>query len=226
MAFIYMHDFLPYLWYEACFWVTGPAMTLGFSLRTEGMRHVPRTGPALLIANHQSFFDPDLVGLAARRHLRFLARKSLFRHKLFAWLIRSLQAVPIDHEGIGIDGIRDILDQLQAGRAVLVFPEGERTYDGKMSPLRAGVSLLIKRSQAPVVPVGIAGAYETWPRQRGFPIPAPLFLPEQLGTIAVSIGRPLDGRQLAELPREKLLADLFDELKKAHDRAERLRKRK
>jgi 1-acyl-sn-glycerol-3-phosphate acyltransferase len=221
-----MHDALSYLWYESFFWVSGPAMTLGFSLRTEGMRHVPKSGPALFIANHQSYFDPDLVGIAARRHLCFLARKTLFQNKVFAWLIRTLEAIPIDQEGIGIDGIRDILEQLQAGRAVLVFPEGERTHDGQMQPLRPGVSLLIKKAQAPVVPVGIAGAYDAWPRWRPFPIPAPLFLPAQKSTIALSIRPPLDGRQLAELPREKLLAKLFDELKKAHDQAERLRRRK
>jgi 1-acyl-sn-glycerol-3-phosphate acyltransferase len=221
-----MHDALSYLWYESFFWVSGPAMTLGFSLRTEGMRHIPKSGPALLIANHQSYFDPDLVGIAARRHLCFLARKTLFQNKVFAWLIRTLEAIPIDQEGIGIDGIRDILEQLQAGRAVLVFPEGERTHDGQMQPLRPGVSLLIKKAQAPVVPVGIAGAYDAWPRWRPFPIPAPLFLPAQKSTIALSIRPPLDGRQLAELPREKLLAELFDELKKAHDQAERLRRRK
>src|SRR5260370_4442502 len=122
MTLVYMDDPLPYLWYESFFWLSGPVMTLGFSLRTEGMRHVPPSGPALLIANHQSFLDPDLVGLAARRHLCFLARKTLFRNKLFALLIHSLEAIPIDHEAIGIDGIRDILAQLQAGRAVLVFP--------------------------------------------------------------------------------------------------------
>jgi 1-acyl-sn-glycerol-3-phosphate acyltransferase len=221
-----MHDALSYLWYESFFWVSGPAMTLGFSLRTDGMRHVPKSGPALLIANHQSYLDPDLVGIAARRHLCFLARKTLFQNKVFAWLIRTLEAIPIDQEGIGIDGIRDILEQLQAGRAVLVFPEGERTHDGQLQPLRPGVSLLIKKAQAPVVPVGIAGAYDAWPRWRPFPIPAPLFLPAQKSTIALSIRPPLDGRQLAELPREKLLATLFDELKNAHDQAERLRRRK
>src|SRR5260370_22990757 len=185
-----MHNILPYLWYETCFWVSGPAMTLGFSLRTEGMRHVPETGPALLIANHQSYLDPDLVGIAARRHLCFLARKTLFQSKFFALFIRSLQAVPIDHKGIGIDGIREILEQLEAGRAVLVFPEGERTHDGHINQLRPGVALLIQRAQSPVVPAGIAGAHEAWPRQRAFPIPAPLFFADQRGRICVSIGLP------------------------------------
>jgi 1-acyl-sn-glycerol-3-phosphate acyltransferase len=219
-----MDQRLAYLWYEAFFWVSGPAMTLGFSLRTEGMRHMPPTGPALLIANHQCYLDPNLVGLAARRHLRYVARKTLFKNKLFSWFIRGLHAIPIDQEGIGLEEMRNILKQLQEGQAVLVFPEGERTHDGRMQPLRPGVALLIKKAQAPVVPVGIAGAYDAWPRWRLFPIPAPLFLPEQKGTIAVSIGPPLDGRKLADLPREKMLADLFEALQKAHDQAERLRK--
>jgi 1-acyl-sn-glycerol-3-phosphate acyltransferase len=219
-----MEDILSYLWYETVFWVSGPAMTLGFSLRTEGMHHVPKTGPALLIANHQSFLDPDLVGIAARRHLCYLARRTLFRNRAFAWLIRSLRAVPIDHEGIGIDGIRDILEQLHVGRVVLVFPEGERTHDGLIHQLRPGIALLIKKSKAPVVPVGIAGAYQAWPRQRPFPIPAPLFLPAQRGRIAVSVGRPLDGRQLADMSRDRMLNELFQELQKAHDKANHLRR--
>jgi len=89
--------------------------------------------------------------------------------------------------------------------------------------LRPGIALLIKKSQAPVVPIGIAGAYEAWPRQRAFPIPAPLFLPAQRGRIAVSIGRPLDGKKLAQLPRAHLLADLFQELQQAHEKANHLR---
>jgi len=221
-----MDDLLSYFWYETIFWTTGPAFTLGFSLRTEGMRHMPQSGPALLIANHQSYLDPNLVGLAARRHVRYVARKSLFKNNLFSWFIRSLNAIPIDQEGIGLEDFRNILKQLEAGRAVLVFPEGERTHDGRMQPLRPGVARLIKKARAPVVPVGIAGAYEAWSRHRQFPIPAPLFLPAQEGRIAVSIGPPLDGRQLAKLPRGKVLDLLFQELQKAQERASRLRSRK
>src|SRR5436305_6891380 len=125
-----MHDWLPYLVYETTSWASMAVMTLGFSLRTEGRRRVPRTGPALLVANHQSFLDPVLVGLCSRRHLCFLARKTLFRKPAFARLIGTLGAVPIDHEGVGKEGIRTILEQLGRGRAVVVFPEGTRTRDG------------------------------------------------------------------------------------------------
>src|SRR5262249_55912329 len=119
-------------WWHFCHVLTSHAFTLGFSLRTEGGAHAPRSGPALVVANHQSFLDPVAVGLAFPRPLIYLARKSLFRNPIFSWLIRSLNAVPIDQEGIGKEGIRTILAQLNLGKAVLVFPEGERTLTGCM----------------------------------------------------------------------------------------------
>jgi 1-acyl-sn-glycerol-3-phosphate acyltransferase len=220
-----MPDWLSDLWYEGVRWFTVTGMTLAFSLRLDGMDHVPRTGPALLIANHQSFIDPILVGVAARRHLHYLARATLFRHRGLAQLMRSFNAVPIDQEGFARAGLQTILDQLQAGRAVLVFPEGERTHDGEVHPLQPGIHLLVKRGKAPVVPVGIAGAYDAWPRHRPLPIPAPLFLPAGRGTLAVAIGRPLDARRLVDLPRERLLETLLGEIRLAHARAERLRRK-
>lgn len=211
--------------YDLAHMLSSVAMMLGFSLRAEGSRHVPRRGPALLVANHQSFFDPLLVGLASGRRLCYLARKTLYRNRLLAWLIRCLNAVPIDHEGIGKEGLRAALEMLNAGRAVLVFPEGVRTSDGAVQPLRPGVQLLVKRAQGPVIPVGIAGAFEAWPRQRKYPLPAPLFCAPRPGSIAVSIARPLDPRHLAALPRQELLDLLGAELQAAATRAERLRRK-
>jgi 1-acyl-sn-glycerol-3-phosphate acyltransferase len=212
-------------WYDTAYWACAFGLTLGFSLRTEGSRHVPRRGPALVIANHLSYLDPPLVGVAARRPLCALARKSLYRHAAFAWLLRSLHAVPIDQEGTGIEGLRVVLRLLQAGEAVLVFPEGHRSRDGAMRPLEAGVHLLIKRTKAPIIPVGIAGAYDAWPPGVNVPVPAPLFLPATARTVAVSIGAPLDARRYANMPRESALEELAGELRRAADRAERLRRK-
>jgi 1-acyl-sn-glycerol-3-phosphate acyltransferase len=220
-----MQDWLSYLLYELTYWVSMTLMTLGFSLRSEGRQRVPHAGPALLIANHQSFLDPILIGLCSRRHLCYLARKTLFRIPLFAWLIRHLGAVPIDQEGIGKEGIRIILAQLRAGRAVVVFPEGTRTPDGAIHPLRPGIHLLIKRTQAPIVPVGIAGAFEAMPFWKSVPKLAPLFLPAGRAALAVSVGKPLDASRFAAMPREHALAELFAELQKVAQRAERLRRK-
>ena len=213
------------LWYDACYWLSATVMTTGFSLRTEGHGNVPRHGPALLLANHQSYMDPILVGLAVRRHPVFLARQSLFRHRPLAWLMRSLHAVPVNQEGFAREGLKAILEQLRGGRVVGIFPEGERTGDQRMNSLRPGIHLLIKRMPMPIVPIGIAGAFDAWPRWRAYPVPAPLFLPALKGTIAVSVGRPIDSRHFANQPRETVLADLFVELQKQKEKAQRLRRK-
>jgi 1-acyl-sn-glycerol-3-phosphate acyltransferase len=211
-------------WYDFWFLINSIVFDHLFSLRTEGMRHVPRSGPVLVVANHQSFLDPVIVGLGVRRQLIYLARKTLFRNRFFTWMIRSVNAVPIDQEGVGKEGIKTTLEQLRLGKAVLVFPEGERTPHGRMQPLKPGVQLLIKRAMAPILPVGIAGAYEAWPRWRKYPMPAPLFMPASARTLAVSIGKPLDAARLAALPREQVLQALYDEIHQAQARAERLRR--
>jgi 1-acyl-sn-glycerol-3-phosphate acyltransferase len=213
------------LWYEFAYWISAIGFTFAFSLRGQGGRNMPASGPALLIANHQSYLDPMLVGLVARRHLRFLARKSLYRNRAFAWLLRSLQTEPIDQEGFAREGLKTILAQLQAGRAVLVFPEGQRTPDGALQTLRPGIHLLLKRVAMPIIPVGIAGAYDAWARWHRLPRPAPLFLPPEKGTVAVSIGRPLDGRLFAAMPREQALTELSHEIQKMMEQAERLRRK-
>jgi 1-acyl-sn-glycerol-3-phosphate acyltransferase len=219
-----MHPLTSAVVHRFAYLVCATGMPVLFSLRIEGGQHIPRTGPALLIANHQSFLDPILLGLCTSRPLRYLARRTLFKNPLFAWLIRALRAVPIDQEGIGKEGLRTILGELQAGEAVVVFPEGERSRDGKMVPLKPGIHLLIRRTQAPIVPVGIAGAFEAWPHTRTYPIPAPLFLPAGEGTLAVAAGRPLAAAHFAALPRDQALGELFVELHKLQARAEEIRR--
>lgn len=205
--------------------VSATFFSLGFSFRYEGSKNVPRSGPVLAVANHQSFLDPPAIGLAFERRLIYLARKTLFKNRFFAGLIRGLNAVPIDQDGIGKEGLQTILGQLKLGKAVLVFPEGSRTRDGKMDVLRPGVHLLIKRTSAPIVPVGIAGAYDAWPTWRKYPLPSPLFLPPTPRTIAVSIGKPLDPRSFAQLPRDQAMRALAEEITKVQVRAERLRRK-
>jgi 1-acyl-sn-glycerol-3-phosphate acyltransferase len=215
--------FCSQLVYETTYYAAAAGMTLGWSLRTEGRQHIPATGPALLIANHQSFFDPLLVGLGTRRHLCFLARKTLFERPAFSWLIRMLNAVPIDQEGVGKEGIKTILGQLQKGQSVVVFPEGSRTSDGRLQPLRPGIHLILKRTQSPIVPVGIAGAFDALPHWRSVPRLAPLFWPGCRATIAVSIGKPIPSQPIAAMPREQALVELFGVLETVWRRAEKLR---
>src|SRR5436190_16166787 len=104
--------------YEVCAWATFLILLIGFSFRAAGRFNVPRRGPVLLIANHQSFIDPPAIGVAAPRHLYFLARKTLFKNVVMDLGLRALNSVPIDQEGVGKEGMRNILARLEAGQAV------------------------------------------------------------------------------------------------------------
>jgi 1-acyl-sn-glycerol-3-phosphate acyltransferase len=215
-----------YSWflYEMGHCLSFTGLTWGFNYRYEGRDNVPLHGSTLLIANHQSFFDPSIVGCAARRHLCFLARKTLFRGP-FGRLIRRLNAVAVDQEGVAKEGLKTILDELKAGQAVLVFPEGERTSTGEIQPLKPGILLLIKRMEAPIVPVGIAGAFDALPRTRKWPKLSPFFLPPTGADIAVSIGKPIPAQRYRDMSREQVLMELHEELKRVKERAERLRRK-
>jgi 1-acyl-sn-glycerol-3-phosphate acyltransferase len=215
-----------FLWYESWYWATLGLFTYAWSLRTEGQANIPKRGPALLIANHQSFIDPVAIGHAARRHLTYLARKTLFTgNRLFARFLWSVNCVPVDQEGVAMEGLKTTIAQLKKGRAVLVFPEGERTMTGRMNPLKPGIHLIIKRSLVPVIPVGIAGGFDAYPRTAKCPKFSPLFLPATKATVAVSVGKPLDPHRYAAMPREAALTELFDKIRAMEMQAERLRRK-
>jgi 1-acyl-sn-glycerol-3-phosphate acyltransferase len=212
------------LFYDFVYWSSFTFFGLGFSYRRRGWANVPKEGPLLLVANHQSMFDPVLVGLASRRYLSYLARKNLFEQPVLAPVIRKLNAIPIDR-GLGKDGIQAVLHALGEGQAVLVFPEGERTYTGEFQPLKPGISLLIKRIQCPIVPVGIAGAFAAWSRHAKLPAFSPLFLQPGPSTIAVVVGKPIDPARYARMDRDGMLADLQRAMAAEQVEAERLRRK-
>lgn len=206
--------------YWTCFW----GFTLGWSHRASGRRNVPESGPVLLVCNHQSHFDPPLIGVGAPRPLTYLARSTLFTNKLFATAIRAYGAVPIDRD-VGVEGLKAVFKALDEERAVLMFPEGTRTPDGVMQPLKPGVSLVVKRATCPIIPCGLAGAYTAWPRAQLLPRPSPLFLPPSDRTIAVHYGEPIPAGFYRRMDRDAILTDLTARLTAAQAEADRLRRK-
>jgi 1-acyl-sn-glycerol-3-phosphate acyltransferase len=159
-----------WLWY-AILWCPCYAISqLLFRYRFSGKNHVPLDGPVLLVSNHQSNLDPVLVGLACPRQLKYLARVGLFFFPFNLW-IRALGAFPIDRERGALAGIRTTLKLLKENNAVLIFPEGSRTYDGGLQPMLPGFCLLARRSRATLVPVAFDGAFAAL--RRGAIVPRP-----------------------------------------------------
>lgn len=181
-----------------------------FGIRCAGRENFPKTGGGLVCANHQSYLDPVLVGLACDRPLNYLSRKSLFGFALFRWLILFYGAIPIDREGLGLEGIKETLRRMKRGELVLIFPEGTRTTNGEVSPLKPGFSALARRGKAPLVPVGIDGAFDAWPRSQKLP---------GLAVIHVDIGEPISPELAASLDDEELVAELERRIRACHARA-------
>ena len=86
---------------------------------------MPRRGPVLIIANHEELRGPD-PDRRGRRPAPDLSRPqdAVQKHGLKRRFLETVNVVPIDQEGVGKEGIRNIIKKLQAGHAVLVFPEG------------------------------------------------------------------------------------------------------
>ncbi|HYV27566.1 MAG TPA: lysophospholipid acyltransferase family protein [Candidatus Eisenbacteria bacterium] len=142
-----------------------------FRWRVFNPERVPLEGPVILAANHASFIDPPLVGAGIKRGINFLARESLFRYPVVGWVLHKWNSVPVDREGGGAKGLKAILDRLLKGGAIILFPEGTRTRDGKLQPARSGIGLTVIKSVAPVVPARVFGTFEAFGRHMRFPKP-------------------------------------------------------
>jgi len=159
------------IFYRLARWVVRRVLKLYLGWQVLDAHRVPAEGPVILAANHQSFLDPPLVAAPLERRVSFLARRSLFRSWWLGPFMRVLRVIPLDREGGTGAGLKAVLAWLEAGGAVVLFPEGTRSPDGRLQPARAGVGLVVIRSGAPVVPVRIFGAFEAWGRHMRWPRP-------------------------------------------------------
>ncbi|MFO0947294.1 MAG: lysophospholipid acyltransferase family protein [Planctomycetota bacterium] len=147
-----------------------------FPVRQSGNATVPKSGGILVVGNHQGFLDPIVIGLTLPRKASYLARASLFKFPPFGWFLRCLNAIRLDRDGVAKEGIRTSLRVLEEGGALVLWPEGTRTYDGSVSELRPGILLLLRRTRVPIVIAGVSGSYESWPRNRLLPFPRPVWI--------------------------------------------------
>lgn len=155
----------PYYWF--CYHLIKLIGRVFFRLRVVHRERMINHGPVILASNHESYLDPPLVGSVADRAIFFLARKTLLAGPFFGWLLPKLNVIPVDQEGNDRIALKALIRILKAGEGTLVFPEGERTLDGRLRPALPGLGFVIAKTLAPVVPMRIFGAREALPRGSG-----------------------------------------------------------
>ena len=178
-----------------------------FRFRVIHRERMIQSGPVILAMNHQSYLDPPLAGITCDRSIYFLARRTLLDVPLLGWVLPKVNVIPVNQEGVDRSAIKTLIRLLQAGNAVLVFPEGSRTLDGNLQPAEPGLGLVIAKTLAPIVPMRIFGAREALPREGGG---------LRLVPITIVIGEPifLSAADL-EPPGKNLYAALSDRVMRA-----------
>ncbi|MBP8257522.1 MAG: 1-acyl-sn-glycerol-3-phosphate acyltransferase, partial [Opitutaceae bacterium] len=118
-----------------------------------GTANIPSDGPFIVACNHASHLDPPIVGSQIPRQMAFFARKTLWKPGIASWWLDGVGTIPVDRDGgTDVAAIRRVLQTLQSGKAMILFPEGTRSPDGNLQSAKAGVGLIACKTQAPVLP--------------------------------------------------------------------------
>jgi len=137
---------------------------LFFGYRVVHPERIPPTGGMILAVNHTSYFDPPLAGVACKRGVYYLARKSLLEWPFFGPMFPDMNVIPVERDGNDRSALKAVIRKIQDGNGVVLFPEGTRSKTGDLQPAQPGIGLIVAKTLAPVVPMRIFGAFEAFPR--------------------------------------------------------------
>jgi len=181
--------------------------------RGYGLRHVPRTGSVLLACNHQSFMDPILVSMLLNREGNYMARHTVFVGRWLKWFFGSLNTFPVRRQTADLGAIKEALRRLKAGKLLVLFPEGTRSYDGQIGPMLPGLSGIAKKAKVPIIPTLVDGMIQAWPRTQLLP---------RSGNVIVEYGQPIMPEDYAEWSSGELTGEIRRQLiamqQRWHDR--------
>lgn len=184
-----------------------------FRMRWYGIKNVPSKGPVIFLSNHQSFFDPIFCQIRVKRHMHYVGRDSLFKNKIFGPILKFVYAIPIKQGEGDLSAMRKIIDKLKKNATVCLFPEGSRTFDGKITETKPGFTLLTRKTGASIVPVVIDGAFECWPRDKKWPSP---------GKVRVSYGEAITAEEIAEIGDKAFSVLLTKKMRSMQDELRRI----
>jgi 1-acyl-sn-glycerol-3-phosphate acyltransferase len=156
-------------WFTVAHGVLRPPVAAWFNWRFEGLEHIPREGPALVAANHISYFDPiahAYILVKAGRKARFLAKSELFENPFLRTVLNGAKQIPVQRGSGSVAPLDAAVDALARGEVVVVYPEGTTTRDPDFLPMGAklGLARLALQARVPILPIAIWGSQRVWQR--------------------------------------------------------------
>ncbi|MBR3298144.1 MAG: 1-acyl-sn-glycerol-3-phosphate acyltransferase [Clostridia bacterium] len=200
-----------YFWYDVAAATSAIPAMLGFRPKrvyeSDKAKQALKRGGALVIANHNSFWDPVylLAGIWFRRQ-HFVCTKDLAEHNRFTrWAFRQFHCILIDRDNFSMNSLRAVSEVLKAGKVVSMFPEGHVNAENSqaLAPFKSGMILLAQQGESPIVPVYIKKPKRFYNR------------------LVINVGEPVDIRALyGERPT---LAQIGEAAKLLQDKEEKLK---
>ncbi|WP_028568912.1 lysophospholipid acyltransferase family protein [Salinispora tropica] len=188
---------------------------LDLKITIEGAHHVPRTGGAVLASNHVSYLDFIFCGLGVReskRLVRFMAKKSVFTHRISGPLMRGMRHIPVDRRS-GTGSYVEAVTALRQGEVVGVFPEATISRSFTVKHLKSGATRMAREANVPVLPMAVWGTQRLWTKGR------PRTLNRRHTPITILIGEPMDPAAYPDA--NAMTADLAERLSALVDRNQR-----
>ena len=177
-----------------------------FCLKVKGVENIPAEGNIIIAANHSSYLDPVAIGAVVPRQIKWVVRKDVYD----VWWLRPLFASTgmIKENG----SVGKAIGLLGKGAVVGVFPEGSRSYDGRLGAGKRGAAIMALKSGAPVVPCAVKGAFKAYPRNAVLPRPYP---------VEIIIGKAIEPGRIDE-PDDRtidsVLADIMTAIRSLMER--------
>lgn len=163
----------PDLVYRVLIRVALPVMRLmRWDVDVEGVDRIPRTGGAVLAANHVSMIDFVFIAYAAHlrgRFVRFMALKAAFDHAVGGWLLRRMHHIPVDRELAPTQAFAPARDALRSGELVGIHIEGKVNPEFTPSSVKSGAARLAMTAGVPLLPVAVWGGQQLWAKGRPTP---------------------------------------------------------
>jgi 1-acyl-sn-glycerol-3-phosphate acyltransferase len=147
--------------YRVVMIVATPIVRWWGRLRVSGAELLSGPEPVVLFANHDSQWDPLVVGVAApRRQIRALAKASLWKNPIVAWVLNGMGQIPIERGRGDTAALSTAIEQLERGSCIGVFPEGTTSRGRVMRPLSGAGRLALAVPASRVVAARITGAVD------------------------------------------------------------------